>query len=209
MEGMYGRASKAESGRPDEATLLAGLRAGDADSFENLVRTWCNQMLAVARRIVGNEEDAKDCVQEAFLNAFRNVTNFEGRSALGTWLHRIVVNCALMKVRSRVHCPQELLDDVLPQFDATGHRVGRLTHFPSPVEELAERAEVRELVQRSIALLPDLYRVVLVLRDIEGYDTVEAAQLLDVSEAALKVRLHRARLALKKLIEPLLRGEST
>ena len=70
------------------------LRAGDAASFETLVRTWCNQMLAVARRIVGNEEDAKDCVQEAFLNAFRKVTNFEGRSAFGTWLHRIVVNCA-------------------------------------------------------------------------------------------------------------------
>ena len=164
-------------------------------------------MLAVARRIVGGEEDANDCVQDAFLQVFRNLAGFEGRSSLGTWLHRIVANAALSKLRKRNRSPRELPDDLLPQFDATEHRIGRQEHFASSVEEQIDRAETREFVQRQIALLPDQYRVVLVLRDIEGYDTAEAAAMLEITEAALKVRLHRARAALKKLIEPLLRGE--
>jgi RNA polymerase sigma-70 factor (ECF subfamily) len=191
----------------DQTALLAGLRGGDAASFAQVVGTWCAPMLAVARRLLNNEEDAKDCVQDGFITAFRKLDTFEGRSSIGTWLHRIVVNRALMKLRTRNRDSSESLDELLPRFDDTGHRLGRQSCFRSSVEELAERKEVQELVQRSIASLPDEYRAVVVLRDIEGYATREAAEELGLTESAVKVRLHRARAALRKMIEPLM-GES-
>jgi RNA polymerase sigma-70 factor (ECF subfamily) len=196
-----------DSAAPTDETLLEGLRAGDEASYDLLVRAWCGPMLSVARRILGGEEDAMDCVQDAFLQVFRNVAGFQGRSSLGTWLHRIVANAALSKLRKRNRSPEELSPELLAKFDSTGHRIGRQERCSSSVEELIDRAETCEFVQRQIALLPDPYRVVIVLRDIEGYDTAEAAEMLEITEAALKVRLHRARAALKKLIEPLLRGE--
>jgi RNA polymerase sigma-70 factor (ECF subfamily) len=207
MKGMVGSATAGRDDAVDEAALLAGLRAGDEKSFEGMVRTWCGRMLAVAYRLLGSEEDARDCVQEAFLNAFQKLAAFEGRSSLGTWLHRIVVNQALSKLRARGRRPEEPLDGLLPTFDAGGHRLGPQARPAVSVQELAARSEVREVVQRSIARLPDPYRVVLLLRDIEGYDTAEVAGLLGLTEGALKVRLHRARSALRALLEPLMRGE--
>jgi RNA polymerase sigma-70 factor (ECF subfamily) len=207
MEGVQGAGMVVDVAAPTDKTLLEGLRAGDDASYELLVRTWCGPMLAVARRILGGEEDAMDCVQDAFLQVFRNIAEFEGRSSLGTWLHRIVANAALSKLRKRNRAPRELPTELLAEFDATGHRRGRQERCSSSVDDLLDRAETREFVQRQIALLPDQYRVVLVLRDIDGYDTAQAAEMLEITETALKVRLHRARAALKKLIEPLLRGD--
>ncbi len=195
-----------ESARDDEA-LLAGLRAGDATSYEALVRTHGGRMLAVARRLLRNDADARDCVQDAFLQAFRHIDTFEGRSALGTWLHRIVVNAALMKIRSRRGQPEESLDAFLPNFDALGKRLEPSTPLGPPVDVLLQRREVRDLVRESIDRLPEGYRAVLILRDIEGYDTEETARLLDMTPANVKTRLHRARAALKTLIEPVLKGE--
>ena len=85
----------------DEAALLARMQAGDDDAFEMCVRTHCGQMLFVARRILRNEEDASDAVQDAFLSAFKGISQFKGQSRLGTWLHRIVVNAALGRLRNR------------------------------------------------------------------------------------------------------------
>ncbi len=194
--------------RDEEQALLAGLRAGEQASFERMVRAWCGKMLGVARKWVVNEEDARDCVQEAFLKAFQNINTFEGRSSLGTWLVRIVMNCALMRLRSRDRGSPSPLETLLPEFDANGHRLGRQYRFHSSVEELASRQEVCELVRNSISQLPETHRLVLVLRDIEGYDTAEAARILEITEAALKVRLHRARTALRMILEPLMKGEA-
>ena len=90
----------------------------DDASYEQLVRTYGGRMLAVARRLVRNEEDARDCVQEAFLQAFRNIEKFEQRASLGSWLHRIVTNAALMKLRARARRPEESIEDLLPQSGA-------------------------------------------------------------------------------------------
>jgi RNA polymerase sigma-70 factor (ECF subfamily) len=207
MKWMQGSRRVGDFAAPTDESLLEGLRAGDDASYEALVRTWCGPMLTVARRILGDEQDAMDCVQDAFLQVFRNVAGFEGRSSLGTWLHRIVANAALSKLRKRNRGEEELSAELLAKFDSTGHRMGRQERGTSSAGDLIDRAETREFVQRQIALLPEQYRVVLVLRDIDGYDTAEAAEMLEITETALKVRLHRARAALKKLIEPLLRGE--
>src|ERR1043166_4980998 len=105
----------------DDEVLLAGLRAGDEQAFETLVRIYGGRMLAVARRFFRHDEDAQDVVQSAYLNAFRSVGQFEGQCLIGTWLHRIVVNTALMKLRSRRRKPETSIDELLPTFLEDGH----------------------------------------------------------------------------------------
>lgn len=186
---------------PEETRIVAALRAGDAAAFEAVVRRQSGPMLAAARRILGSEDDARDAVQEAFVSAYRGIAGFDGASRLSTWLHRIVVNAALMKLRSRRRRPEEPLDDLLPCFDENGAWTSGMAQQPGSPEVLVASRQTRELVQRCIARLPDSYRVVLVLRDIEDRDTVEVAEQLGVSPNAVKIRLHRARQALRTLLE--------
>lgn len=185
-----------------DPVLLARLQAGDDDAFDELVRDNGGRMLSTARRLVRSEDDARDVVQEAFLLAFRSLPTFEGRSRLSTWLHRIVVNVALMRLRNRKRKPEASIEDLLPNFSADGHRL--LEDHDSvdlSAEEALGRQADRSLVRRCIDRLPDSYRVILLLRDIEELDTEEAAEVLGIRCGAVKVRLHRARQALKTLLQ--------
>lgn len=186
----------------DEATLIAQLRAGDEAAYEQVVRLYGGRLLAVARRILGSDEDARDVVQDAFLNAFRSLDRFEGNAKLSTWLHRIAVNAALMKLRTRKRKPEQPIDTFLPSFLDDGHHEERFQSWEEPVDKALERAEIRELVRQQIDALPESYRTVLVLRDIEGLDTEETANMLGLSVNATKIRLHRARQALRTLLAP-------
>lgn len=184
---------------PDDE-LLGALRAGREEAFEQLVRTHSGRMLSVCRRILRNEEEAKDAVQEAFVSAFRAIKTFEGAARLGTWLHRIAVNASLMRLRARKRRPEESIDELLPGFTDTGHaRVQPQDWSPSAVQ-LLEQRETREFVRSCIDRLPEIYRIVLLLRDIEELDTAETAAVLGVSDGVVKVRLHRARHALRRLL---------
>ena len=193
----------------DEATLVAQLRAGDEKAFEQVVRSYGGRLLAVARRIVGTEEDARDVVQDAFMNAFRSLNRFEGNAKLSTWLHRIVVNAALMKLRTRKRKPEQSIETLLPGFQDDGHHEERFQSWEEPVDKLMERAENRELVRKNIDALPEGYRTVLVLRDIEGLDTEETANVLGLTVNATKIRLHRARQALRTLLAPHFRSAAS
>lgn len=186
---------------PDEGDLLARLRAGDDAAYEDLVRLYGGRLLAVARRFLRNEEDARDAVQDAFLSAFRSLDRFEGQAKVSTWLHRIVVNAALMKLRTRRRKPETSIEDLLPSFLEDGHMADPAQPWRQPEEE-AELAELRTLMMDLIHDLPEGYRNVLLLRDIEGLDTEETARLMELSAGAVKTRLHRARQALRGLIEP-------
>ena len=192
----------------DEAGLIAQLRAGDETAFEQVVRTYGGRLLAVARRILGSEEDARDVVQEAFLNAFKSLDRFEGNAKLSTWLHRIAVNAALMKLRTRKRRPEQPLDGLLPGFLDDGHYEERFQSWEEPIDKALERAETRELVRQKIDELPESYRTVLVLRDIEGLDTEETANMLGLSVNAAKIRLHRARQALRTMLAPHFRSNA-
>ncbi|PYR40568.1 MAG: RNA polymerase subunit sigma-24 [Acidobacteria bacterium] len=183
-----------------DAALIARLRAGDADAFEELVRTYGGRLLAVARRFVRNESDAQDITQAAYLSAFRALPQFEGGCQLSTWLHRIVVNTALMKLRTRRRKPEESIEELLPAFLEDGHHVEQFSDWATPADALLERKETRATVRACIAQLPDNYREVLMLRDIEELPTQEVAQLLNLTPTAVKVRLHRARQALSTLL---------
>jgi RNA polymerase sigma-70 factor, ECF subfamily len=184
-----------------ESRFIARLQAGDTGAFEDLVRKFGGRMLSVARRMLCNEDDAQDAVQEAFASAFQSIDQFNGGALLSTWLHRIVVNCALMQLRRRRRKPEQSIDELLPRFDADGGWAEDLLSTTSSAEAMLESREMRQLVRRSIDLLPETYRTIIILRDIEDLDTAETAQHCGISQNIAKVRLHRARQALRKLIE--------
>ena len=193
---------------PDsELALLERLRRQDQDACAELVRAQTGRLLSVARRMLRNEDDARDAVQEGFMSAFRALPDFNGQCKLSTWLHRIVVNAALMKIRTRTRRPEESIDDLLPRFLDDGHHAEPTSHWTS-ANDLIEQREVRECVRAAIDRLPDSYRVVLLLRDIEELDTAETAAALGLTPNTVKIRLHRARQALAKLIEPTFRPAS-
>jgi RNA polymerase sigma-70 factor (ECF subfamily) len=188
----------------DEHELVAALRRGEDAAFERVVRDHGGRMLAVARRFLRQAHEAEEAVQEAFLQLHRKAEGFREEARLSTWLHRVVVNAALMRLRRRTSRPEESIEEHLPRFQADGHHAGTVTPWKSPDEALEER-EVRELVRASIDRLPETHRTVLLLRDIEELSTRETAELLGASGGAVKVRRHRARLALREMLDPGLR----
>jgi RNA polymerase sigma-70 factor (ECF subfamily) len=184
-----------------ETALVAALQAGDADAFATLLRQYGPRLLRLARSVVGNEEDARDVLQDAMVAVHRSIDRYESSSALATWLHRIVVNAALMKLRTKRRHPEEEIDALLPRFAEDGHQLVPSTPWSESAEAMLEREETRAAVREAIAKLPDAYRIVLQLRDIEEMTTAEVAEILGVTANTVKIRLHRARQALRTLLE--------
>jgi RNA polymerase sigma-70 factor (ECF subfamily) len=186
-------------------TLIAALQSGDAGAFETLLRDYGPRLLRLARRMLMNEEDARDALQDAFVSVYRSIGSFEATSSLSTWLHRIVVNTALMKLRTKRRKPEEDIDQYLPRFLEDGHQIEPSTPWTETADRILEREELRTAVRAAIAQLPDTYRIVLHLRDIEEMSTAETADLLGTTKNIVKIRLHRARQALKTLLDPTMR----
>lgn len=188
--------------RPDESDLIARLQAHDPRAYEEVVRAYSGRLLAVIRGIVKNEDDAKECLQETYLQAFRAIERFEGRALLSSWLHRIAVNAALMRLRTRRRKAEAAIDDLLPYFDGNDVRIDpawqpQVTEGPD-----LEEKDRKTLIHEAISQLPENYRNVILLRDIQEMSTEEAAEALGITPGAVKVRLHRARMALKTLLDP-------
>jgi RNA polymerase sigma-70 factor (ECF subfamily) len=190
-----------------DAGVLARVRAGDESACEALVRQHGGHMLVVARRFLRSEEDSADAVQDAFLAAFRALDGFEGNSALGTWLHRIVVNVCLMKLRVRSRSREIRIEELLPTFDETGHHSRPVRPWEDQALARLTQAETCAYVRACIDQLPESHREILLLRDIEELDTDQTAQQLGIAPGAVKTRLHRARQALRTLLEPVVLGE--
>lgn len=190
----------------EEAVFIDRLRTGDDVAYEELVRRFGGRLLSTARRVLGNEDDARDAVQEAFLCAFKAIDRFSGDSKLSTWLHRIVVNASLMKLRGKRRKPEQSIEDLLPSFDDTGHMVEIADEHAIPGDVVVEQREVRLMVRKCVDELPEAYRTVLILRDIEELETEEVADQLGITSTAVRVRLHRARQALRTLLERKFKG---
>lgn len=185
-----------------DAGLVAGLQAGDAQAFEKLIRVHGGPLLRLARRFLDNEEDARDALQDAMLAVHRSIGSFEGNAMLSTWLHRIVVNACLMRLRAKRRRPvEEDIDALLPAFLEDGHQTEKNVAWTEPADAIIEREETRALVRDCIARLPEAYRIVLHLRDIEEKTTDETAAILGITKNAVKIRLHRARQALRTLLD--------
>jgi RNA polymerase sigma-70 factor (ECF subfamily) len=192
---------------PGDAELVAGLKRGEPAAFETLVRAETGRCLATARRMLGCDEEARDAVQETFLSAFRAIASFQGNSRLGTWLHRILINTALMRLRSKRCRPEVAIEELLPSFSEDGHHLEPPLPWDKGVQADLLRSERRQLVRAAIERLPANYREVLMLRDIEGMSTEETARMLDATPNAVKIRLHRARQALRTLLDPHFRNQ--
>jgi RNA polymerase sigma-70 factor (ECF subfamily) len=192
---------------PDEVGERATAQGtNDAAALEEFIRRHGGRLLAVARRFLRSEHDCHDVVQEALLSAFQALDSFAGTSTLGTWLHRIVVNACLMRLRKEKRRGAVLIDDLLPRFDDAGrHALEPACRSESPERRL-DRNELRSKVRAAIDRLPEPHLSILILRDIEELDTEETAELLGISIDAVKTRLHRARQALKTLLEPWLKA---
>jgi RNA polymerase sigma-70 factor, ECF subfamily len=185
-------------GCEQDVLLVKRLQRGDEAAFAELIRAHGGRLLSVARRFLPNSEDAQDAVQDTFIKAFKAIQTFEERAQLYTWMHRILVNTALMKLRERRRKPEEPIDDLLPTYAADGHQTTESREWS---DALFERKETAGIVRQAIAMLPDQYRSVLVLRDLEERDTAETARILGTTTTVVKVRLHRARQALRTLLD--------
>jgi RNA polymerase sigma-70 factor (ECF subfamily) len=191
-----------------ESALLDRLRQGEPEAFETLVQEYGGSMRAVALRLLMDEADADDAVQDAFLSAFRSLDTFEGRAELGTWLHRITINAALMKLRTKRRRNETDLEDLLPEFTANGAFSVAQDHWGEGADKPALRAELCRQVRDHIDELPTKFRTPLLLRDIEGLSHKEIGHALDVSENAAKLRVHRARQALRALLQAHTEGQA-
>src|SRR5450631_4258057 len=180
----------------EELTLVQAAKRGDDSAFEELVRRYDRNVFRIAQHITQNREDAEDVVQEAFLKAYKNLEKFQEQSKFYTWLVRIAVNEALMKLRRRRPERTVSLDEeVKTEEDSVPREVADWS--PNP-EQQYNQAELREILTRTIQGLPATFRTVFVLRDVEGLSTEETADALDLSIPAVKSRLLRARLQLRE-----------
>jgi RNA polymerase sigma-70 factor (ECF subfamily) len=172
------------------------MRSGDeepigARDFEALIEQYADRLYSVALRITGSPEDAEDATQDAFLSAFQHRESFRGAAAVSTWLYRIAVNAALQRVRARRPAAP---------LEPSAEEPLVVVDWSEDLPRRVELDELHDVIERGIALLPDGERAALVLRDVEGLSTAEAAAVLELSEAALKSRLHRARVLLRRYL---------
>ncbi len=186
---------------PDEQALIAASRAGDASALEELVRAHQSRVYSFAMRMCRNVEDAKDILQETFLGMVRSIREFREESKFTTWLYRIASNACLKKRRRGVHEPspeQELsLDELMPRPDAEGRRP-EIADWSEDAEKALLRGELSQQMEAAIDRLPRQYKIVLVLRDVEGFSAEETAEMLRLSVPAVKSRLHRARVFVRR-----------
>jgi RNA polymerase sigma-70 factor, ECF subfamily len=180
----------------EELQLVQAAKSGDVSAFEDLVKRYDRNVFRIAQHITQNREDAEDVVQDAFLKAYQNLGQFQGQSKFYTWLVRIAVNEALMRLRRRR--PERMVsldEDVKTEDDSVPREVADWS--PNPEQQYSQ-AELKDILTRTIQGLPPSFRTVFVLRDVEGLSTEEAAEALDLSIPAVKSRLLRARLQLRE-----------
>jgi RNA polymerase sigma-70 factor (ECF subfamily) len=176
----------------NEARLVELARAGDRGAFEELVRRYADRLYAVVLRFVADGEEAQEVTQEAFLRAWRSIGRFEGRSQFFTWLYRIGINEAKRRAARSSPVPVVSLDD---------EPIPEAPDWSEAPQPRLEQGDLRRVLEEAIRKLPFGYRAPLILRDVEGLSTAEAAQIMELGEPAFKSRLHRARLAVRRALD--------
>jgi len=205
----------------DEASIVARLRSGDEQAFASIVESWSGGMIRLARNYVSTHDSALEVVQETWLAVIAGLARFEGRSTLKTWVYRILINTAQRRGRSESNStPMSSLgitdDDSGPTVDPDRFRkpgepyAHHWQEFPVPwpsPEDSTLSSELRDLIAQAVDTLPVRQRIVITLRDIEGCDSDEVCELLDITPANQRVLLHRARAAIRAAIEDYVESE--
>jgi RNA polymerase sigma-70 factor, ECF subfamily len=204
---MTGSAGRLREGPPEAQTdfaLVERLRVKDAAALETLMERHGARIYRVAFGITRSRSEAEEVVQDVFLTLFRKIDMFEGRAALGTWLYRVATNAALIKRRGKRVELEMSLEDCLPTFRDDGHREGDramlVADWSGTPESALLSGEAREILEQALERLPEHYRALLVLRDVEELSNEQVAETLGESVSSVKSRLHRARMALREVL---------
>jgi len=188
----------------DDRELVAALQRGDPDAVERLVDRYGGWVYRVVRRLLDDPRDAEEVAQDVFLTVARKIETFRGEAAFSSWLYRIAMNAAYQRLRARRARPAEVpLEPLLPVFDDRGRFAGPVVDWSAQLEDPAVATEARAALEQGLARLPEDYRVVVLLRDVEGLSNEDVAGILGLSVLAVKSRLHRARLALRRVLTEL------
>ena len=182
-----------------DSQLVDALRVGAATAADLLVATYGDRAYRLAIGITRNEQNAEEAVQDSFWSVVRKIDTFRGDSSFGSWIYRITANAAYQKLRGRAHRRDEIsLDEVLPPFHEDGRHAGPISDWSASIHDPAVQAELRAALASAIGELPVQYRAVIVLHDVEGLSLAEVAGSVGITQAAVKSRVHRARLFLRK-----------
>lgn len=180
--------------------LVGRLQAGDRSVFREIVRRHQDKVYRLTLRLTRNEARAQDAMQDAFLQVFRKIHQFQEQSAFSTWLYRIAINAALMRIRSERKHTEISLDDASPRYNEAGEISELVEDWSASLEEQVSNRQLAMFAAEAVDHLPEAYRSVFVLRELEEFSTEEVAQMLDLTVPTVKTRLHRARLALRKAL---------
>ena len=192
-----------------DGDLVEALRREEPGAAERLVERYGDRVYRLAMRITGSNEDAEEAAQDALWTAARKIQMFKGESAFGSWIYRITANAAYQKLRTRRQRSAEIaLDDVLPSLDDDGRHFEPMDDWSNRVDERALQGELREVLQQAIDGLPADYRTALVMHDVEGLSNPDIAETLGISLPAVKSRVHRSRLYVRKRLADYLKDDS-
>ena len=190
--------SNPKQDKAEEEKLVRDLQAGKSEVFDKLAALYQKKIYALSFNLTRNAMDAEDVTQEVLLTLFKKIHTFQGRSAFSSWVYRITVNTAYMKLRSKKKEKSISIEELYPAFSGAGFQQEKIQDWSEHTESLLFANETRETIQKAVDLLPDKEKVVFLLRDVEGLSTEEVSEVLELTIPAVKSRLHRARLFLRK-----------
>jgi len=189
--------------------LLTALRQRTSTAAEALIAAYGDRAYRLAVRITGNQHDAEEVVQDAFLSVVRKIDTFRSDSAFGSWIYRIISNAAYETIRRRPRALVNMsLEEALPPFDENERHAGLISDWSSDIDDPAVQTELRAVLSSAVSELPARYRAVIVLHDVEGLSMSEVAEALRITVPTAKTRAHRARLFLRKRLSMFMAGVS-
>jgi RNA polymerase sigma-70 factor, ECF subfamily len=181
-----------------EEALVRDFQDGDLEAYDKIADIYQKKIYGLSFNLTRNQMDAQDVTQEVLLTLFRKIHTFQGKSAFSSWVYRITLNASYMKLRSKKKEPNVSIDELMPSYNGAGFQQEKIQDWSESTESLLFTNETRDVINKAIDLLPEKEKVVFLLRDVEGLSTEKAGEILDLTVPAVKSRLHRARLFLRK-----------
>jgi len=190
--------SQSKDDKKNEEALVRDLQNGNLKAYDEIAKIYQKKIYSLSFNLTRNQMDAQDVTQEVLLTLFRKIKLFQGKSAFSSWVYRITVNTSYMKLRSKKKEPNVSIDDLMPQFNSAGYQQDKIQDWSENTEALIFTNETRDVINKAVDLLPEKEKVVFLLRDVEGLSSEKTGEILELPIPAVKSRLHRARLFLRK-----------
>ena len=190
--------SQPKEDKETEESLVRDLQNGNLEAYDKIAEIYQKKIYGLSFNLTRNQMDAQDVTQEVLLTLFRKINMFQGKSAFSSWVYRIAVNASYMKLRSKKKEPNVSIDELMPSFNSAGFQQEKIQDWSEDTESLIFTKETRHVINKAVDLLPEKEKVVFLLRDVEGLSSEKAGEILDLTVPAVKSRLHRARLFLRK-----------